>query len=225
MKTPSSRPFTRERLDRDKITIMSRGRWGNADLLLYRQGAETWVVKDFRSCPAWVHAGWGRFMLRRELAALNRLEGVEGVPASAFRLDRFALAYRYTPGRTLNSLLPRQIDAAYFNALEKLVGEIHRRGVAHLDIRHLSNVLVTDQGRPLLLDFQSSVFIDRLPGGLRQLLMDVDISGVYKCWQKLNPETMNDRQRDLLAEMEKKRRFWVLKGYPLGLKRLRGMKR
>lgn len=213
-------PFTRKDLQRGEASLLSRGHWGNADLLLYRQGKNAWVVKDFTTCPWWVRQLWGRLLINRELHVLRRLRGISGVPRSSFRVDSFSFAYPYTPGRAINALAPQEVGSKYFLALEQLVREIHRRKVAHLDIRHLSNILVTEQGYPALVDFQSSLFLDRIPGSVCRILKDIDISGVYKCWRKINPETMNGTRRSFLAAMEKRRRFWILKGYPLGLKRL-----
>ena len=41
---------------------------------------------------------------------------------------------------------------------------MHRRGVAHLDLRHRSNVLVGENGDPILIDFGSAITFH--PGGL-----------------------------------------------------------
>ena len=81
-------PFTREEFERSSTEILSRGRWGNADLHLFRKGTDAWVVKDFRHCPSGVRQTWGAFMAGRELSALRVLSGIPGIPEDAFRLDR-----------------------------------------------------------------------------------------------------------------------------------------
>ena len=44
--------------------------------------------------------------------------------------------------------------------LEQVIGEIHRRGLVHLDLRHRSNVLAGHDGRPVVIDFASSLSFD-----------------------------------------------------------------
>ena len=76
------------------------------------------------------------------------------------------------------------MSPAFFEELESLVGKMHERGVAHLDIRAAKNILVTDLGEPFILDFQSHVSLGRLPRFLRNLLVDVDRSGDIQALEK-----------------------------------------
>jgi hypothetical protein len=80
----------------------------------------------------------------------------------------------------------------------------------------MRNILVTDDGMPALLDFQTSLFLGSIPAALHGFLKDIDISGVYKCWRKVSPASIDAERLRRLAEMEKKRVFWIFKGYPLG---------
>ena len=210
-----TKPFSRAALSPENITLLNRGRWGNANLFKYRCGDGAWVVKDFLHCPLPVRCTWGSFMVSRELRALDRLKGIEGIPENSFLLDKFALCYRYISGRTLKESRRLHLDTGYFVALEQLVRAMHERNIVHLDIRYMRNILITSLGRPALLDFQSSIFLENMPHSLHKLLKNVDISGVYKCWHKIAPETMDTKRLDLLNAMEKKRSLWIFKGYPL----------
>lgn len=156
-------------------------------------------------------------MIKRELRALERLQGIQGIPEKPFLLDSFALCYVFIPGTNLKIARKiKKIGHDYFIALEKLVQEMHDRNVVHLDIRYMRNILVADDGKPALLDFQSSIFLDKIPVRFHKLFKDVDMSGVYKCWRKIDPASLDAHRLELLAEMEKKRMFWIFKGYPLG---------
>jgi hypothetical protein len=205
--------FSREEYARSGGEILHRGRWGNADIHLFRRGNEVWVVKDFLHCPFIVRHTWGAFMVGREMSAMRKLQGFPGFPRDPFRLDRFAVAYRYETGRDIGRAAPGLLTPAFFGKLESLVAEMHRRGVAHLDLRSGSNALVTGAGEPYILDFQSHVSLDGLPRFLRNLLIDVDRSGVYKHWARLAPGTLGEERSALLERMNRWRRFWVLKGY------------
>lgn len=210
-------PFTRTDITRSDGDVISRGRWGNADIVRYRRDNAFWMVKDFSPCPYFVKYTWGRWMALREFRALERLKDIRGIPEQPFLLDAFALCYRFIPGTNLKAARKQQvIGPDYFLALETLVREMHSRNVVHLDIRYMRNILVTDDGTPALLDFQSSLFLDGIPSVFHGFLKSIDISGVYKCWRKVNPSSIDAERLRLLAEMEKKRAFWIFKGYPLG---------
>jgi hypothetical protein len=210
---PISPPFTRKELQAGKPSRLHTGRWANADVLLHRHGGDLWVVKDFLPCPLLYRVSVGSWMVRRELAALRRLRGLPGTPRDAFQLDRYALAYRFTPGREFGKADRSMLTPEYFVALESVVRGMHGRGIAHLDLRYRGNVLVTDAGQPLILDYQSHVNLRRLPGFLRAFLVNVDLSGVYKHWLRRQPDNLGPERGALLRRMNRWRRLWFLRGY------------
>ena len=174
-------------------------------------------MKDFLHCPIGVRQTWGIFMAGRELSALRKLSGIPGFPQDAFRLDRYAIAYRFVPGKEIGQASPGQLTPGFFERLESLVDRMHGRDIAHLDIRTGGNVLVTEQGNPLILDFQSHVGLAGLPRFLRRILVAVDRAGVYKHWSIRAPGTLGADREAHLRRMNGWRRFWILKGY-LGFK-------
>ncbi len=99
---------------------MRDGRWANARVERVAIDGGEWTVKDFSSRPFLARNVLGRFLVRRELAALNRLAGLPGVPADAFRLDAHAIAARYLPGTTLAKLPPGRVSTAFLEALRGL---------------------------------------------------------------------------------------------------------
>jgi len=210
-------PFTLDDCKKNPPRILAKGRWANADLSLFDQGSTTWVIKDFSPCRLPVRYSIGIFMVRRELLALKRLQGIPGIAVEPFRLSPFALAYHYIPGATLKE--SRRADTVtpdFFMQLEDVVLRMHERNLVHLDIRYMRNILITPEGAPAILDFQSSLALDRIPRMFHQLLKAVDLSGVYKCWQKVCPGTLDAERTALLEAVQKKRSLWIFKGYPLG---------
>jgi RIO-like serine/threonine protein kinase len=143
------------------------------------------------------------------------------VPQDPFLVDRFALAYRYMPGRTLAAIGPGGLPGTFFEALERLAENIHARGIAHLDLRYRQNVLVLDDGTPAVLDFQACVHLDRLPRFLRTLAEQVDFSGVYKHWLLRSSEPMDERRLAAYRRLARRRRLWVVHGYLLRPERTR----
>lgn len=108
-------------------------------------------------------------LLRREARALSALEGLAGVPrlvpapeepeaAALACLDghrppaRRVLLRTWIEGEPLH-LAPR-LPLDFFDRLDALVGELHRRGVCHNDLHKEQNVLVGRDGAPGVIDFQ-----------------------------------------------------------------------
>ena len=211
--------LTRKDLAGRECTVLNRGRWGNADVYLFGRGEQKWVVKDFTPCPPLIRESWGRLLVRREYGALCRLQGINGIPEALGMIDARAFCYEYIPGRNLRKLPSEKLDAGFFHALEALINQMHQRSVVHLDLRNRRNILMTETGSPALLDFQSSLNLKHVPQRFHRLLKEIDISGVYKIWARKQPESMDAQRRDRLAAMNRKRGLWVLRGYPLGLRR------
>jgi hypothetical protein len=206
-------PFARQEFERDPVELCSIGSIVRAKVSVFRKGSGYWVVKDFRPLNLLVRWTWGQFLLRRELRAFERLRGVRGVPQDAFRLDRFALAYRYVPGISLRKANPDLLKVEFFTELESLVLAIHARDIVHLDMRYSRNILVGEDGRPTLLDFQTHGLLERVPGFMHPFLKEIDLSGVYKHWNRARPGTLGPKREALLARQKRLRRLWFLKAF------------
>lgn len=204
-------PFTRLDFEQAPRTVLRDGRWANARVFRVEHAGRRWVVKDFAPRAGWVRNTIGRWFVRRELANLQRLAGIDGVPPDAFRLDACALAFGYVDG--LNYGKAPVAVPAYFVALEALMRSMHARGIVHLDNRGSGNVLVRPDGSPALIDFQSALSTRGLPAWLRNALQAIDLTGVYKKWQQADAASMG---ADRLAQFERVNRWrhwWVLRGY------------
>jgi RIO-like serine/threonine protein kinase len=206
--------FTRSDLDRGPHEVLSEGRWANARLYRFEHGGESWVVKDFRPRGPMVRLLIGRFLVGREFGALSRLGGIPATPQGAFRIDAHALAYRYVPGRSLRGTRDVVFGPDFFPALERGLIAMHARArLAHFDLRNAKNILMTEDGEPLLLDFQSAVGTGWMPGPLRRFAERVDLAAIYKHWKKRSPDTMGEERLAALARMNRIRPLWALRGY------------
>lgn len=99
--------------------------------------------------------------LLREYEAYQRLGGLEGVPACHGLLARRYLVLdfvRATPYRDATWA----DRAAWFDACLALLRAIHERGVSHGDLKSKSNILVTENEKPCLIDFGTAFL--RKPG-------------------------------------------------------------
>ncbi len=131
---------------------------------LARLGEQEVVIKDFASRSFLVRNLIGRWMIAREAKAYRALAGHPAVPRFYGCVDALALALEYRPGRRMSRRTYGSLPPEFLGELEKAIREMHARGVAHLDLRHRTNVMADAEGHPVLIDFGSAVCLR--PGGL-----------------------------------------------------------
>lgn len=100
----------------------------------------------------------GRRLAERERRALERLAELPTIPkplgpvyADGKRL-RNTVARRYIPGHPLRE--GEAVGPDFYPALRRTLAEMHARGIAYVDLHKRENVIVGDDGRPYLVDFQ-----------------------------------------------------------------------
>ena len=182
-----TKPFARADLAQAPTKLLRNGRVANAVVTRVEIDGRSWTVKDFSARPWWVRTFIAPFLLRRELSILARLRGVEGVSQESFRIDREAMAVLFMEGSNIGRE-PERVTPAYLEAFEELLRAMHARGVVHLDVRGTGNVMIRPNGSPGLIDFQASLYTGWMPGFLRRLLEDFDMSGALKKWLQFQPE-------------------------------------
>jgi predicted Ser/Thr protein kinase len=146
------------------------------------------VVKDFAPRGPLVRAFLGPRIAAREARAYQALEGHPAVPRFLGWIDPLAFAVEYRPGQRMSRRLATALPAEFLPRLEVALREMHARGVVHLDLRHRSNLLLAEDGSPVLIDFGSAVCFR--PGGLGArlllpLLARVDLGALAKWRRKL----------------------------------------
>jgi hypothetical protein len=107
-------------------------------------------------------------LLARHGARINRqLSEIEGIPGF-IRLDgQRRFARRYIPGRTLQEV--PQASGAFFDDLERVVRDLHQSGIAYVDLAKQENIIVGEDGRAYLIDFQISLSLGPFSGILKPL--------------------------------------------------------
>lgn len=198
------------------LTLLKQGNYGNANVYRHGTGAARQVIKEFYSRPWFIRHTLGRFLIRREARALTDLAGIAGIPPRGRLLGPAALAMALVEGDTLDDLrhdLRQPLPKEFFLELERLVGDMHRAGYAHLDLRNLGNIICTRDGHPFLLDFQSCIRTARLPRKVREIMENTDRSGIYKCWRRLCLEPMGPERVAFMERFQRTRKLWIFKGY------------
>lgn len=115
----------------------------------------------------------GRHLARREWEIYHELQDVPGVPRCYDLHGQTGLIHAFVEGHPLQR--QERVDDAFFSRLENLLGELHRRRIAYVDLEKRENILVDAEGRPALIDFQISWWWPGDPArrkGLGRLLPD-----------------------------------------------------
>jgi hypothetical protein len=189
---------------------LCRGGAWKADLSLVSRQGERAVLKDF-SAKGTLPRLLGRLQIQREARVYEALAGLAGVPRLLARPRPEALVLGYVDGRRLSKERGAPDAAALAGRLAELVDAIHRRGVAHVDLRGRDNILVDGARRLWVLDFGASW---ALAGGgpLRRWLFAlgcfIDRAAVLKWRLLLAPERMASGERARHARFRRLRRLW-----------------
>ncbi len=99
--------------------------------------------------------------LRREYGAYQRLAGVDGIPVCYGMVARRYLVLEYVAGTPYRRAQWKDRDG-WFRQFLQILQQIHERGVSHGDLKSKSNILVTEDQRPCVIDF-GTAFV-RKPG-------------------------------------------------------------
>jgi hypothetical protein len=166
------------------------------------------VMKMYRTARfAGVPLRWlGCWQCRREVRFYRRLAGLPCVPALLETVGETAYARAFVPGHPLSR--QRAVPEGFWPRLDTAIREVHRRGVAYVDANKPENVLVGDDGRPYLIDFQIAWGGRARPRGFGRWWLDrlqrEDLYHLLKHKRRFGPHLMTPeelarvRQRSLL---------------------------
>lgn len=168
------------------------------------------MVKDVRRRNIFLRWTLGFWLIHKEWKIYSRLKGLKGIPQPAERIDRFAFAMEYIPGKPI--LRGESLPSSFFPALDKVLREVHGRGVVHMDLRHKGNILISEEGEPYLIDFNSSFSFEE--GGwfhrfLFPWLRWVDYGGLLKLKERASPSSMTHEETDFLKRFNRLRKLWI----------------
>lgn len=171
----------------------------NRSLLLEAPGGELRVHKRalyFDGLFLFRPLAW--WLSRRERELMRRAEG-EGTPKVLW-FSRGEYMTRYQEGGKLTD--DAKVDDRFFPELQAIVARIHACGMVHNDLHKWENYLLTDAGRPFVMDFQLAL---HFPWGSRwrwwpgSLLFHFfrrkDEYHLLKKKRKLRPDQITDAER------------------------------
>ncbi len=106
---------------------------------------------DFLGLPTdWI----GRWLVAREVRFYRQVQDLPGVPRLLGELGPLAFAHEFIPGHNLQR--HETVNDEFFPRLTALLDALHARGIAYVDLEKRENIIVGEDGRPWLIDFQIS---------------------------------------------------------------------
>jgi RIO-like serine/threonine protein kinase len=105
------------------------------------------------------------------------------------------------------------VGPEYFREALRLVRRLHAAGVLHNDLAKEPNWLVTDDGRPALVDFQLAMRPRHRGRRFRMLGYD-DLRHMLKHKRTYCPTTLTSRERSILARRSPLAAIWARTGKP-----------
>jgi len=158
--------------------------------------------------------------LQREYAAYERMRGLVGVPRCHGLVDGRYLVLEYVRGTPYREAEFDDRDA-WFASLLTIIRSFHARGVAHGDLKSKSNLLVTRNQQPCVIDFGTTVLhrpgLHPLNNALFEYLKRLDVNAWVKHkyhgrYENASPEDERlldySRFESLLRRYRKWRKRW-----------------
>ena len=199
----------RKEIEKNSICLV-RGRFGKPDLNRVSLNGQTFMVKDVRRRNFFLRWTLGLWLVNKEWKIYSKLKGVKGIPKIFGKVDRFAFAIEFIPGRAIER--GENLPSPFFSELKRILEDLHARGVVHLDLRHKGNILITEGGEPFLVDFNSS-FSFKVGGFLYRcffpILRWVDYGGLLKLKERVSPSSMTPEETALLRRFNRLRKLWI----------------
>lgn len=140
-----------------------------AETLLIRSDEGLFVYKKSRMGPLRFppFTCLARFLSRREYRNYERVSGIDGVPPLEGPAGKEGFLHKYVPGTPLDKI--EGIPDDFFNELARILQEFHRRKIAYVDLAKEENIIVSPEGKPYLIDFQTAFPVGTSRGMIRRI--------------------------------------------------------
>lgn len=190
--------------DTDQKTLQSAHSPLKANVYLKESEGVVAVIKDYSESPSWLRSTLCRFLIRREIRTLQKLQGIEGIPKFLGYEGDHAYRMEYVEGispdhhymGTNPGLLPQLAD---------IVDHMHYRGITHNDLRP-NNLIITPGNRVYLIDFGAVAFRPKsnafwtMPGHwFFNYLRNTDNSKVARLKADFRPMELTEHDRELIS--------------------------
>lgn len=143
-----------------------------------------------------------RLMSQQEYHIYSMLADLEGVPKLGPRYGRCGHFHEYVEGTALHELpADAELPEDFFDRLRALFDQVHSRRIVYLDLDRKGNIILSDDGRPYLVDFQACLhlkvrggWLGRFSAWLFDTLAPQAIYHIYKHKKHFQPHLMTDEE-------------------------------
>lgn len=176
---------------------------GPDGLAILKMGREN----DVLTVPArWI----GTLLTRREVGFYQRLQHTPGVPRLIGTVGTSGFLHEFVPGHALRR--DERVSDTFFDELSAMLAGLHARHIAYVDLNKRQNILMGEDGRPYLIDFQISLWLPpvgwrRLPP-IRWLLRRFQLADRYHCLKhkrRLRPDLLTAQEAREVARIS----IWI----------------
>jgi serine/threonine protein kinase len=203
--------LTRGEIEHLVFDVYPSSSFGKPDLKLIQKEGILAIVKDYRRTPFFFRSTVGAWLIGREYKFHRKLVGVQGVPRILQKLDRYANVFEYVNARPIERSDHDILGERFFEKLHERMERIHTRGIVHLDLSHKGNILVSNRGDPIIIDFNSGFYVGNGVIGrklLLPLLQRIDYYGILKLKKRLSPDALTPDEHSYLKRFGLIRRLW-----------------
>lgn len=195
------------------MNILKQDMFGSVVLVYLNvssQESQRAIWRDTESGWWWLR-GVSRMLACRERKALLKLKGVEGVP-EIVESSRYAFLRTYIQGVPLHK--SNRLTEDFFSNLKKILRVMHANGVCHNDLAKEPNILVSTEGKPVIVDFQlASCF--RFKGSFVKIMQREDFRHILKHQVKYFPKSLTESEHRALKRKSWIALFWMWTVKPL----------
>jgi hypothetical protein len=151
---------------------------------------------DFLGVPlTWL----GRWLRDREMRFYHRLRDLPNIPDVLGTFGETGFLLEFVSGTPLRK--DTVVPDRFFGEARKLVAQIHARGIAYVDMNKKANLIIGEDGRPHLVDFQISWDLHELGDNvitraILRWLQQEDWYHIAKHHSRFRPDELTPEERE-----------------------------
>ncbi|MFC1840256.1 hypothetical protein ACFL1N_11790, partial [Thermodesulfobacteriota bacterium] len=170
------------------------------------------IVKDFRYNGFLYRNIIGRFLIWREAKAYRKLKGLKGVPVFYGSIGGITLIVEEIEGTDIEKMeVVSSLGDNFYRELKNLIKEIHKRGLAHCDLKRAPNIMLGNDGKPYIVDWASAIsereFRFFPMNVIYKRFIKDDLNAITKIRLKYQPDKVSQEDKDFYTKRSRMERL------------------